>query len=60
MDNNYRYLDQEVAQFAAYADTLKEAQIENLVTAKGYVDCVTFMGDTSVSVVVAIMCMMIP
>ena len=26
MDNNYGYLDQEVAQFAAYADTLKEAQ----------------------------------
>lgn len=33
--------------------TLKEAQIENLVTAKGYVDCVAFMGDTSVSVVVS-------
>ena len=26
MDNNYGYLDQEVEQFAAYADTLKEAQ----------------------------------
>ncbi len=25
MDNNYGYLDQEVEQFAAYADTLKEA-----------------------------------
>ena len=36
---------------AAY--TLKEAQIENLVTAKGYTDCVAFMGDDSVSVVVA-------
>ena len=36
---------------AAY--TLKEAQIENLVTAKGYVDCVAFMGDESVSVVVS-------
>lgn len=33
--------------------TLKEAQIENLVTAKGYTDCVAFMGDESVSVVVA-------
>ncbi len=33
--------------------TLKEAQIENLVTAKGYVDCVAFMGDSSVSVVVS-------
>lgn len=36
---------------AAY--TLAEAQIENLVTAKGYTDCVAFMGDGSVSVVVA-------
>ena len=33
--------------------TLKEAQIENLVTAKGYKDCVAFMGDESVSVVVS-------
>ena len=33
--------------------TLKEAQIENLVTAKGYVDCVAFMGDDSISVVVS-------
>ena len=33
--------------------TLKEAQIENLVTAKGYTDCVAFMGDGSVSVVVS-------
>ena len=36
---------------AAY--TLKESQIENLVTAKGYQDCVAFMGDNSVSVVVS-------
>ena len=36
---------------AAY--TMKEAQIENLVTAKGYKDCVAFMNDDSVSVVVA-------
>lgn len=36
---------------AAY--TVAEAQIENLVTAKGYSDCITFMGDESVSVVVA-------
>jgi len=35
---------------AAY--TVSEAQIENLVTAKGYIDCVAFMGDDSVSVVV--------
>ena len=36
---------------AAY--TMKEAQIENLVTAKGYKDCVAFMGDESISVVVS-------
>ena len=36
---------------AAY--TVAEAQIESLVTAKGYADCVTFMGVDSVSVVVA-------
>lgn len=34
--------------------TLKEAQIENLVTAKGYQDCVAFMGEDSISVVVAV------
>ena len=32
--------------------TLTEAQIENLVTAKGYTDCVAFMSDSGVSVVV--------
>lgn len=32
--------------------TMKEAQIETLVTAKGYQDCVAFMGDDSLSVVV--------
>lgn len=36
---------------AAY--TLREAQIENLVTAKGYRDCVVFMGEESLSVVVS-------
>lgn len=35
------------------ANTLSEAQIENLVTAKGYEDCVCFIGETSASVVVA-------
>ena len=35
---------------AAY--TVAEAQIESLVTAKGYADCVTFMGADSISVVV--------
>ncbi|MBQ8852326.1 MAG: SpoIIIAH-like family protein [Oscillibacter sp.] len=33
--------------------TLQEAQIENLVTAKGYEDCVAFMSDGSLSVVVS-------
>jgi stage III sporulation protein AH len=33
--------------------TVAEAQIENLVTAKGYDDCVAFIGEDSVSVVVA-------
>ena len=33
--------------------TLKEAQIENLVTAKGYADCVAFMGDDAISIVVS-------
>lgn len=32
--------------------TVSEAQIENLVTAKGYSDCVAFISDNSVSVVV--------
>lgn len=35
---------------AGYA--VAEAQIENLVTARGYADCVAFMGDGSISVVV--------
>ena len=33
--------------------TVAESQIESLVTAKGYADCVVFMGEDSVSVVVA-------
>lgn len=33
--------------------TMKEAQIESLVAAKGYTDCVAFMGDDSISVVVS-------
>lgn len=33
--------------------TVAESQIENLVTAKGYADCVVFMGADSCSVVVA-------
>ena len=51
--------DQEVANQASESIqvlasyTLKEAQIENLVTAKGYADCVAFMGDDAVSIVVS-------
>ena len=33
-------------------NTMEEAQIENLVTAKGYADCVAFLSDNSISVVV--------
>ena len=33
--------------------TMLESQIESLVIAKGYADCVAFMGDNSVSVVVS-------
>lgn len=33
--------------------TVSEAQIENMVTAKGYADCVAFLGESSASIVVA-------
>ena len=36
---------------AAY--TLSEAQIENMITAKGYDDCVVFLSEDGVSVVVS-------
>lgn len=42
---------QSIQTLAAY--TLSEAQIENMITAKGYADCVVFMADDSVSVVVS-------
>lgn len=35
--------------------TVTEAQIENLITAKGYTDCVAFLGEDSISVVVSAM-----
>lgn len=35
------------------ADTLSEAQVENLVTAKGYGDCVCFIGEDGVNLVVS-------
>lgn len=38
---------------AMAAVTLTESEIEGLVTAKGYTDCVAYIGDNSVSVVVA-------
>ena len=38
---------------AAY--TVAESQIESLVTAKGYADCVAFLGEDSISVVVSAM-----
>ncbi len=38
---------------AMAAATLRESEIENLITAKGYTDCVAFIGENSVSVVVA-------
>ncbi|MPN27529.1 hypothetical protein SDC9_174963 [bioreactor metagenome] len=33
--------------------TITEAQIENLIAAKGYTECVAFLSDSSISVVVA-------
>ncbi len=54
-----READPEAAEEAArsiqtLADyTLCEAQIENMVTAKGYADCVVFMAEDGVSVVVS-------
>lgn len=33
--------------------TMLESQIENLVIAKGYADCIAFMGDNSISIVVS-------
>lgn len=38
---------------ALAASTVSEAQIENLVIAKGYTDCVTFISEGGVSVVVS-------
>lgn len=45
--------DQANASIQTMADyTVTEAQIENLVVAKGYTDCVAFIGEGSISVVV--------
>ena len=43
--------NQSIQTMAAY--TLSEAQVENLVVAKGYADCLCFINDNSASVVVA-------
>ena len=49
-------VDQANAAIQTMADyTMTEAQIENLVTAKGYTDCVAFLGEDSISVVVSAM-----
>ena len=48
--------DQSVANEASQglaSYTMKEAQVENLVTAKGYKECIAFMGDDGISVVVS-------
>ena len=46
-------VDEANASIQTMADaTVTEAQIENLITAKGYTDCVAFMGEDSISVVV--------
>ncbi|MBQ2297298.1 MAG: SpoIIIAH-like family protein [Ruminiclostridium sp.] len=47
-------VDEANAAIQTMADyTMTEAQIENLVTAKGYADCVAFLGENSISVVVS-------
>ena len=47
-------LDNAAAGIQAMAQyTMAEAQIENLVAAKGYADCVAFMSEDSLSVVVS-------
>ena len=47
-------IDEANAAIQPMADyTMTEAQIENLVTAKGYADCVAFLGENSISVVVS-------
>ena len=49
-------VDQANAANQTMADyTMTEAQIENLITAKGYTDCVAFLGEDSISVVVSAM-----
>ena len=47
--------DQASAAIQTMADyTVTEAQIENLIVAKGYVDCVAFIGEDTINVVVQV------
>ena len=46
-------LTRQQARDSALSLLLSEAQIENMVTAKGYEDCVVFMSEDGVSVVVS-------
>ena len=48
---NVEQANQAIQTLAGY--TMLEGQIENLVVAKGYADCVAFMGENSISVVVS-------
>ena len=49
-------VDEANAAIQTMADaTVTEAQIENLITAKGYADCVAFLGEDSISVEVSAM-----
>lgn len=49
-------VDEANAAIQTMADAaVTEAQIENLITAKGYADCVAFLGEDSISVVVSAM-----
>ena len=53
-DNDQTALDdanRAIQTLAGY--TMLEGQIENLVIAKGYADCVAFMGENSISIVVS-------
>ena len=50
-ENAANEVAQGIEALASY--TLSEAQIENMITAKGYDDCVVFLSDDSASVVVS-------
>lgn len=55
IDDDQAMKEQTNAAIQTMADyTVTEAQIENLVVAKGYADCVAFIGEDTVSVVVEV------